>query len=72
LTSKEKRELKEIKRLNRGPYVPETQKFAYQKQQEVFKQTLCMGKRRSAKGPNPLSCKKKAVEAPIPEKPNTK
>ena len=43
LTPEEKRQLKEVRKLRRVPYVPETQKVAYQNEQDVYKQTLCMG-----------------------------
>jgi len=63
LTEKEKQQIREIKKLKSEVYIPKEQELAYKVQQDVYKQTLCMGKRRRAKGPNPLSCKKKKIDA---------
>lgn len=64
----ERIELKRVKKMFKDkPYVPESQKLAHKVQQDVYKSTLCMGKRRTAKGPNPLSCLKKKVMTPAAE-----
>eukprot|EP00826_Nyctotherus_ovalis_P043671 TRINITY_DN4626_c0_g2_i2.p1 TRINITY_DN4626_c0_g2~~TRINITY_DN4626_c0_g2_i2.p1 ORF type:complete len:258 (+),score=82.56 TRINITY_DN4626_c0_g2_i2:71-775(+) len=62
LTAEEKKQLREVRKMKKEVYVAKEQKVAYKVQQEVYRQTMCMGKRRHAKGPNPLSCKKKKAE----------
>ncbi len=50
-----------MKKLHKKPYIPDAQMVGVKHEQDVYKKTLCMGKRKQAKGPNPLSCKKKKV-----------
>lgn len=63
VVSKEvKNELNEMRQLKMDYHLTEKQKEKIRKEEEYYRQTICMGKHSNTKGPNPLSRKKKKIE----------
>jgi hypothetical protein len=57
LNEEERKSLKKVKFLKQSEYIPEKQQKNRERERKYYKSSLCMGKRKHKKGPNPLSFK---------------
>jgi ABC-type lipoprotein export system ATPase subunit len=56
------KELNQMREMKMEWHLTEKQKNKIKKEKDYYNQSICMGKRRKTKGPNPLSRKKKKTE----------
>ena len=57
-----RKELNQMREMKMEWHLTEKQKNKIKKEKDYYNQSICMGKRRKTKGPNPLSRKKKKTE----------
>jgi U3 small nucleolar RNA-associated protein 23 len=57
-----RKELNQMREMKMEWHLTEKQKDKIKKEKDYYNQSICMGKRKKTKGPNPLSRKKKKTE----------